>query len=117
MISGGLTRQLQPLDVSVNKPFKALMKKEWTSRMQSVGNDLTPTSRIMKASITQVCDWILRSWSGVNKEMFVKLFKKCSISNAMDGTDSSEDTNNTEIEEDDTPDIDSEEEFLAFYDA
>ena len=48
--------------------------------------------------------------------MFVKLFKKCSISNAMDGTDSSEDTNNTEIEEDDTPDIDSEEEFLAFCD-
>ena len=38
-----LTSQLQPLPVSVNKPFKALMKKEWMLWMQSAGNDLTPT--------------------------------------------------------------------------
>ena len=53
---------------------------------------------------------------------------KCGIINAMDGTeedeiyqdeesDSSKDTGNVEIEEDDTSDIDSDEEFLAFYDA
>ena len=32
-------------------------------------------------------------------------------------SDTSEDTGNVEIEEDDTSDIDSDEEFLAFYDA
>ena len=32
-------------------------------------------------------------------------------------SDSSKDTGNVEIEEDDTSDIDSDEEFLAFYDA
>ena len=60
VIPVGLTSQLQPLNVSVNKPFKALMKKEWTSWMQSAGNDLTPTGRIKKAPIAEVCDWILR---------------------------------------------------------
>ena len=45
VIPGGLTSQLQPLDVRVNKLFKALMKKEWTSWMQSAGNDLRPTGR------------------------------------------------------------------------
>ena len=57
----------------------------------------------------------------------MKSFKKCSISNAVDGTendeiywdedsDSLEDTSNTEIEEYDTSAIDNGKEFLAFYD-
>ena len=75
VIPGGLTSQLKPLDVSVNKLFKVLVKKEWMSWMQSVGNDLTPTGRTKKASIAQVCDWILRSWSNFKKEVVVKLFK------------------------------------------
>ena len=94
------------------------MKKEWTVCLQSAGSDLTPTGRITKASITQLCDWILRSWNSVKKEVVVKSFKKCyGISNAVDGTedneiyrdeesDSSEDTGNVEIEEDDTSGID-----------
>ena len=43
--------------------------------MQSAGSDLTPTGRIKEASIAQVCDWILRSWSNFKKEVVVKLFK------------------------------------------
>ena len=127
VIPVGLTRQLQPL-TTVNKPFKVLMKKEWTSWMQSAGHDLTPTGRIQKTSIIQVCDWMLRPWNGVKKEVVVKLFKKCGISNAMDGpedgeiyqdegSDSSEATGNVENEEDNTSDIVSDKEFLAFYDA
>ena len=72
VIPGGLTSQLQPLHVSVNKLFKALMKKEWTSWMQSAGNDLLPTGTIKEASIAQVCDWSPRSWNGVKKEVVVK---------------------------------------------
>ena len=102
------------------------MEREWTSWMQSASQ--LPTGRVKEASTAQVCDWILRSWNGVKKEAVVKLFKKCGISNAMGGnenseiywdekSDSSENIGNAEIEDDDTSDIDSDEEFLAFYDA
>ena len=55
--------------------------------MQSAGYDLTPPGRVEEASITQVCDWILRLWNSVKKEVVVKSFKRCGISNAMDGTE------------------------------
>ena len=95
--------------------------------MQLAGNYSTPTVRIKKSSIAQVCDWVLRPWNHVKKEVVVKLFKKCGISNAMDGpedgeiyqdegSDSSEATGNVENEEDNTSDIVSDKEFLAFYD-
>ena len=58
--------------------------------MQSAGNDFTPTGRVKEASIDQVCDWILRSWKGDKKEVVVKSFKKCGISNAVDGTENDE---------------------------
>ena len=62
----------------------------WMSWMQSAGNGLTPTGRSKKASIAQVCDWILRSWNVAKKEVVAKSFKKCSISDAMDGAEDNE---------------------------
>ena len=35
-------------------------------------------------TIAQVCDWVKKSWD-VNTEIIVKSFKKCGISNALDG--------------------------------
>ena len=34
VIPGGLTSQLQPLNFSVNKPFKGFMHEEWTKLHQ-----------------------------------------------------------------------------------
>ena len=40
-----------------------------------------------RPSIAQVCEWVLKSWNAINTEVVVKSFKKCGISNAMDGSE------------------------------
>ena len=60
------------------------MEREWTSWMQSASQ--LPTGRVKEASTAQVCDWILRTWNGVKKEVALKSFTKRGISNAVNGT-------------------------------
>ena len=40
-----------------------------------------------KPSIGQVCDWVKKAWDSVKTEIVIKSFKKCGISNKMDGTE------------------------------
>lgn len=87
VIPGGLTSQLQPLDVSVNKPFKQNFHEHWNKWMTEPHHDLTPTGRIKQPTIAQVCEWVKKSWDDVRPEIIVKSFKKCGISNALDGTE------------------------------
>ena len=42
VIRGGLTSQLQPLDVSVNKPFKGFMHEEWAKWTEAPTHHVTP---------------------------------------------------------------------------
>ena len=84
IIPGGLTSQLQPLDVSLNKPFKDAVRILWTEWM--VG-ELTREGRLKRPSITLWCQWVLTAWEKVAPAIVIKSFKKCSISNALDGTE------------------------------
>ena len=55
--------------------------------MQEADSNLTPTGKMGKTTIGEVCSWVIKSWNGVKKEIVIKSFKKCGISNAMDGTE------------------------------
>src|SRR5215475_13115967 len=54
VIPGGLTSQLQPLDVSVNKPFKGFMHEEWTKWIEAPSHHDTQTGRVKRPSISNV---------------------------------------------------------------
>lgn len=60
----------KPLDVSINKPFKVIMREEWNKWMAAGNHDLTPTGRIKRPTITQVCEWVKTSWHSVKDEMY-----------------------------------------------
>ncbi|KAG0418498.1 hypothetical protein HPB47_004846 [Ixodes persulcatus] len=47
----------------------------------------TPTGRLKRASLVEVCDWILKAWGAVSFNIVEKSFKVTGISNKLDGTE------------------------------
>ena len=86
VIPGGLTSQLQPLDVSVNKPFKGFTREEWAKWIEAPTHYVTLTGRVKQPLISNVCELVKNSWQRVKGDSIVKSLKKCGISNALDGS-------------------------------
>lgn len=129
VIPGGLTSVLQPLDVCLNKPFKDKLKEKWNEWMLKEDKALTPGGNMKCASHEQVSHWVLDAWNSINVETVAYSFKKCGISNRMDGTEddllwqdgNGNDTENDAMVDDAEPDDPyddqlNEEDFLALYD-
>ena len=79
IIPGGLTKKIQPLDLTVNKSFKDKMKNEWYNWMKYGEHEFTKSNKIKRASYAQVCNWIVRSWDLVNEDVVRNGFKKAGI--------------------------------------
>ena len=82
-----MTGQLQVLDVVVNKPFKDNLRKRYTAWLLAGDHALTPTGKIKKPEVRALCEWILQAWNEVSSESIINGFKKCCVSNAMDGSE------------------------------
>lgn len=79
IIPGGLTKILQPLDISVNRSFKVKLRKIWESWMSDGEHSFTKTGRMRRASYAEVCDWVAEAWNDVKSETIRNGFGKANI--------------------------------------
>lgn len=104
IIPGGMTGQLQPLDVCLNKPFKDRLRKYYVDWLSEERRELTPTGRIKRASLGVVATWIAAAWDDIPESLVARSFRKCCISNALDGSEDSalfEEASDKEVSDDD----------------
>jgi hypothetical protein len=87
VIPGGMTSILQALDAVVNKPFKDYLREQYEDWIINNQHEYTRAGNIKKPSIRLICEWILKAWNQISEESIRKGFKKCCISNALDGSE------------------------------
>ncbi|GAA6227792.1 uncharacterized protein LOC120489360 isoform X3, partial [Lates japonicus] len=86
VIPGGATKYLQPLDISVNSAFKAVLRVQWEAWMTSGEKSFTKTGRMRRATYGQVCQWILTAWSTVKKSTIINGFQKAGLLRDEEGS-------------------------------
>jgi hypothetical protein len=75
------------LDVVVNKPFKDRLRQLYSDWLLEGNHALTPGGKLKKPSVTMLGEWVLTAWRRIFSESILAGFKKCCISNALDGTE------------------------------
>lgn len=79
VIPGGMS-MLQPIDVSLNRPFKDRVKRlfhEWTKQEDKTK---TLTGCVKRPSLSTVAKWVNDAWYDLPDDMVHDAFVKCSIS-------------------------------------
>ena len=85
-IPGGCTALAQPVDVSIAKPFKDAVRDTWVTWMRE-DHPLTAAGNLRQPTRQDVLSWVGRAWHSIRPDIIVTDFRRCAISNAMDGSE------------------------------
>ena len=87
LIPGGCTSKLQPLDVSLIKPFKQVSRQEFSAYCCS---QLPSSEDCLKtASKQEVCQWLTKAHDHLcaQSDLITKAFKVTGLALALDGSE------------------------------
>ncbi|KAF4093698.1 hypothetical protein AMELA_G00004910 [Ameiurus melas] len=79
IIPGGLTKELQPLDIGVTRSFKVKLRAAWEHWMTEGEHTFTKTGKQRWASYATICQWIVDAWAKVSVSSIVRAFMKGGI--------------------------------------
>ena len=68
IIPGGMTSQLQVLDVVINKPFRVYLGEEYSHWLINGNHALPSTGKLKKPSIQLLAQWITTAWGRISIE-------------------------------------------------
>ena len=80
LIPGGLTSQLQPADLSWNKPFKTAYRELYNEWMASGENRSLLVGILKLLTSFFVSSRVTTAWATVSSETIISSFKNCGIS-------------------------------------
>lgn len=87
LIPGGLTKLVQPADVSWNKAFKTAYKAKYSEWMASGQKSYTAAGNMRAPNKAQCLKWVKECWSSLSSELIQKSFRSCGISVNVDGSE------------------------------
>jgi len=63
------------------------MKLFGVQRRRKTTHELTETGKIKRAAPSEVAWWVSAAWKAIPEGTIIRSFKKCCISNALDGSE------------------------------
>ena len=87
IIPAGLTKQLQPADISWNKPFKEAYRKLYDEWMATGEKSFTPAGNMRAPSKPLVVQWVKTAWDAVGVDVIKKSFIVSGIALHPDGSE------------------------------
>lgn len=85
LIPAGCTSLLQPADVSWMSPFKSALRREWACFIRQ--KRMTTSGNLKRPSRQDVVGFVSAAWEAVTEETIINSFKRCGISNELDGSE------------------------------
>ena len=86
MIPAGCTSKCQPMDVCINKPFKAILRKCWVEHVSKVIEKIPepsskPDFKLPPPGKQDIVDWVEKAHKVLSndKEMVARSFEVCGI--------------------------------------